>query len=88
MRVAEKLYTSGFISYPRTETNKFPPDLDLNELVRNQTVSPQWGGGCRQSAHSGEVGVDSLPTVGGGCRQSGHDGDLDVDRQLTVGRWM
>lgn len=29
MRIAEKLYTQGFISYPRTETNIFPPDFNV-----------------------------------------------------------
>lgn len=29
MKIAEKLYTQGFISYPRTETNKFPPDFNV-----------------------------------------------------------
>ncbi|KAB7500912.1 DNA topoisomerase 3-alpha [Armadillidium nasatum] len=43
MRLAEKLYTSGFISYPRTETNIFPKELDLRPLVQMQTVDPNWG---------------------------------------------
>lgn len=43
MTIAEKLYTSGFISYPRTETNKFPPDMSLNTLVGHQKESPEWG---------------------------------------------
>ena len=46
MAIAEKLYTSGYISYPRTETNKFPKDYNLRELVQNQTVNPEWGGTC------------------------------------------
>lgn len=29
MTIAEKLYTKGFISYPRTETNQFSKDIDL-----------------------------------------------------------
>ena len=29
MKVAEDLYQSGFISYPRTETDGFPPGMDL-----------------------------------------------------------
>ena len=44
MRVAEKLYSQGFISYPRTETNIFPPELDLRPLVQSQVNDPNWGG--------------------------------------------
>ena len=43
MTIAEKLYTSGYISYPRTETNKFPPEIKLNDLIRSQTENSQWG---------------------------------------------
>lgn len=32
-----------FISYPRTETNIFPPNLALTPLVEQQTHSPVWG---------------------------------------------
>lgn len=43
MKVAEKLYTSGIISYPRTETNIFPPSLNLKQFVDQQIASPAWG---------------------------------------------
>lgn len=44
MRLAEKLYTQGFISYPRTETNIFPDSLNLSSLVEMQTEDRRWGG--------------------------------------------
>ncbi|KAJ6655917.1 hypothetical protein lerEdw1_004502 [Lerista edwardsae] len=43
MKIAEKLYTQGYISYPRTETNIFPKDLNLPNLVQLQTQDPRWG---------------------------------------------
>ncbi|KAG7157742.1 DNA topoisomerase 3-alpha-like [Homarus americanus] len=44
MKIAEKLYTQGYISYPRTETNIFPKELDLRPLVQMQTDDVNWGG--------------------------------------------
>lgn len=44
MRVAEKLYQAGYISYPRTETEKFPDDFDLQGHVQKQVGHPVWGG--------------------------------------------
>ncbi|KAL8600868.1 hypothetical protein ACOMHN_045006 [Nucella lapillus] len=43
MKIAERLYTQGYISYPRTETNMFPKELDLTALITEQTRDPNWG---------------------------------------------
>lgn len=43
MRIAERLYTQGFISYPRTETNIFPKSMNLANIVQQQTQDNQWG---------------------------------------------
>ena len=43
MNIAEKLYSVGLISYPRTETDQFDPDFDFMSLINMQTADPQWG---------------------------------------------
>ncbi|KAI9732252.1 MAG: DNA topoisomerase [Claussenomyces sp. TS43310] len=43
MEVAEKLYNQGFISYPRTETDRFDRGMNLRALVEKQTADPRWG---------------------------------------------
>ena len=46
MSIAERLYTQGFISYPRTETNIFPKEMNLTNIVQTQTGDQRWGGFC------------------------------------------
>lgn len=43
LTVAEQLYNKGFISYPRTETDRFDKAINLRALVQKQTPSNQWG---------------------------------------------
>ncbi|CAH1389834.1 unnamed protein product [Nezara viridula] len=53
LRIAEKLYTQGLISYPRTETNIFPDSINLSSLVELQTKDPSWGGFARNVLREG-----------------------------------
>ncbi|CAN8097253.1 unnamed protein product [Discula destructiva] len=43
MTVAESLYNKGFISYPRTETDRFDKGMNLRALVQKQTQDNRWG---------------------------------------------
>ncbi|XP_019512179.1 PREDICTED: DNA topoisomerase 3-alpha [Hipposideros armiger] len=43
----------GYISYPRTETNIFPKDLNLTALVEQQTSDPHWGAFARSILERG-----------------------------------
>uniref|UniRef100_F6WDL0 DNA topoisomerase n=2 Tax=Ciona intestinalis TaxID=7719 RepID=F6WDL0_CIOIN len=65
MKIAETLYTQGYISYPRTETNIFPKDFDLERLVGEQTNHPAWGNFAR----------DLLALEGGPQPRNGHKSD-------------
>lgn len=43
MTAAEALYNKGFISYPRTETDRFDSGMNLRALVQKQTPDARWG---------------------------------------------
>ncbi|OQE08302.1 hypothetical protein PENVUL_c010G09291 [Penicillium vulpinum] len=48
MKVAEGLYTKGFISYPRTETDQFDKAIDLKKLIEKQYPDNAWGQYARE----------------------------------------
>lgn len=43
MSLAEGLYNKGFISYPRTETDRFDKGMNLRALVEKQVQDQRWG---------------------------------------------
>ncbi len=68
MHLAERLYTQGFISYPRTETTQYAANFDFNEALSLQTKNPVWGdyakkllGGNLQNPRKGQDAGDHPP---------------------------
>lgn len=53
MEAAEHLYNKGFISYPRTETDRFDSGMNLRALVQKQTQSESWGEFAQNLANGG-----------------------------------
>lgn len=53
MKVAEDLYTKGFISYPRTETDQFDGNFDLKSYIAKQCEDRTWGRYAQQLLNTG-----------------------------------
>jgi DNA topoisomerase-3 len=48
MSIAERLYTQGFISYPRTETTQYPTNFDFKQVLVQQQNNSIWGDHVKQ----------------------------------------
>ena len=43
MQTAERLYLSGYLSYPRTESSSYPQSFDINGTLKQQSTDARWG---------------------------------------------
>ncbi|CAK7348924.1 unnamed protein product [Dovyalis caffra] len=63
MQLAERLYTQGFISYPRTESTAYPPSFDFKGTLVALANNPMWGnyvqGLLSDSYHKPRSGTDA-----------------------------
>lgn len=55
MRLAESLYMSGYISYPRVDNTVYPSSLDLAQTVRNLEGNPAYAPYCKKLLAKGKL---------------------------------
>ena len=92
MQAAERLYLSGYLSYPRTESTAYPKSFDIKGMLQQQTSDPRWGRYVsdllRQGHNKSRGGVDmgDHPPITP-CRAAGpHElsGDMGRIYELVV----
>ena len=67
MQTAERLYLSGYLSYPRTESTTYPKSFDIVGTLRQQVEDNRWGTYVRELLQS-----DHNPTPRGGVDMGDH----------------
>lgn len=62
MQTAERLYLSGYLSYPRTESTAYPKSFDVTGALKEQASDNRWGeyvrGLLRDGPNKSRGGVD------------------------------
>ena len=86
MQCAERLYLSGYLSYPRTESSSYPKSFDIAGTLQQQAGDGRWGPyvrGLLQQGHNksrGGVDMGDHPPITP-CRSAGpHDLSGDMAR--------
>jgi len=83
LHAAERLYLSGYLSYPRTESTAYPKSFDINGALQAQATDSRWGSYVRELLQDGPIqskrGVDmgDHPPITP-CRGA-HPGELSGD---------
>lgn len=65
MQVAEQLYMAGLISYPRTESSRYPQSFDVTTLLQDHAANPIWGEHARCVLNASSNGGVVRPPRGG-----------------------
>ncbi|KAJ9471097.1 putative uncharacterized protein LOC100215195 [Diplonema papillatum] len=63
MKIAEGLYTSGYISYPRTESTRYPSTFRAEPVLHQHANHPDWGYIVSSLLQQHRHGI-SIPTNG------------------------
>jgi DNA topoisomerase-3 len=85
LQAAERLYLSGYLSYPRTESTAYPQSFDIKGTLQEQAGDIRWGHFVRQllsQGHNKSKGVDmgDHPPITP-CRSAGpHELSGDMSR--------
>jgi DNA topoisomerase-3 len=53
LSTAERLYLSGYLSYPRTESSAYPSSFDVKGTLQAQSDDPRWGQYVRELLKAG-----------------------------------
>ena len=53
MKVAERLYLMGYVSYPRTETTSYPKGFPFEQTLQAQINDQSWGNFAKQLLKDG-----------------------------------
>ena len=59
LQAAERLYLSGYLSYPRTESSKYPKSFDILGTLKDQVQDNRWGAHVSEMLRSNSVNVGS-----------------------------
>lgn len=92
MQTAERLYLSGYLSYPRTESTTYPKSFDIRGTLQQQASDGRWGSyvrnllevGHKQSRGGIDMGDHPPITPMRSARPSELSGDMERVFDLVV----